>query len=83
MEYKKKKNGADHSHRNIFIGIGIACAIGLFVLMYVYSAFTMCAYGIDFDQTASAIESMDNDLRIFITDVAPTEQFILTSTALP
>lgn len=85
MEYKKKKNGADHSDRRIFIGIGITCVIGVFVLLMLFNAFTTCGCSPSFNPTVTSIVATNNAVATLIeqTDIAATEQFMMTRTALP
>jgi hypothetical protein len=81
---KKRKNGVDRSDRIIFTGIGITCLIGLFVLMYLFNAFTGGCEPVDYD-TVTAIVATNNHILTVLaeTDAVATEQFLATSTALP
>jgi hypothetical protein len=87
MEPKKKKNGADRSRRIIFSGVGVMWVI---LLIFLLSLF-IDAYGYRFpseswfNPTASAIVATNQHVATLIaqTDVAVTEQFIMTRTALP
>ena len=82
---KKKKNKSDRSDRIIFTGIGITCLIGLFMLVWLYLDLTTCHFGADFGITMTSIVATNQHIATLVqqTDIAITEQFMLTGTALP
>jgi hypothetical protein len=84
MEHKKKKNEPDRSDRNVFIGIGITCLIGLFVLLYAFNAFTRPNGDSDFGKTTTAIVATNNAVATLLeqTKIAATERSNVTSTAI-
>jgi hypothetical protein len=85
--YEEEKEWVDRSDRIIFTGIGITCLIGRFVLMYLFQSYFLCACQAHdtFEKTATSIVATNNAIATLIqqTNVAATEQFIMTSTALP
>lgn len=85
MENKKKNNDGDRLDRKIFIGMGTACLIGLFVLLLLFQALTTCGCEVYDESIRTSIAATNNAVYTLLaqTDVAATEQFMLTSTALP
>jgi hypothetical protein len=85
MEHQKKKRGVDRSDRNIFIGIGIVCLIGVFVLMYAFNALTVCGCSrVNFELETAIVATNDHISTLLAqTEIAGTEQFNATNTPLP
>jgi hypothetical protein len=86
MEHKKKKNGADHSHRNIFILVVIALILLLlWGLGFVATMPINYGYDMGFNQTSTHIFATNNAVATLLaqTSVAGTQQFNVTNTPLP
>lgn len=79
----KRKND-DRPDRNIFIGIGIVCVIGLVVLLVLFNLFT-CPCKPAGNDTVTAIVATNDHIATLLmqTSVAATEWFNATNTPLP